>query len=100
MSIPYPNKVSSHYVYAEHRPRIFTEEGQEAFTKARDNANRLLLVAGAFKSMLIFDHTGADDSHVMLAILDRMVEMGDLRCLNPKAAGQDMVYVSAREGFG
>lgn len=65
------------YSYSTERPKLFTEEGQVMFLKIRDNADRLIDLAGA----ATFDKITArayGDSWTMLACLDRLVELGEL----------------------
>jgi hypothetical protein len=66
------------YEYAGYRPYIFTEDGQVTFLKIRDTAERLLKEAGAVRCLeLISGVTG--DSWYMLACVDRLVELGEIR---------------------
>lgn len=82
------------YQYAELRPRLFTEEGQVAFLKVRDEANRLLRLSGAVRMDRLM--LGCGDSWEMLARVDRLVELGELREITgPNVAGQDRVFVAA-----
>jgi hypothetical protein len=84
------------YHYATEKPKIFTEDGQILFLKIRDNAKRLLAQAGAVRcGELISCATG--DSWTMLACVDRMVELGELREITKDqcVAGQHRVFVDA-----
>lgn len=86
------------YSYQTERPKLFTDEGQQMFLAVRDNANRLLASAGAVRmDKAIGVVTG--DSWQMLACVDRMVELGELRELtnipvSPYVAGQYRVFVA------
>jgi hypothetical protein len=84
------------YDYQTQRPAIFTENGQRMFLKIRDNTQRLLGLAGAARlHEMISDCSG--DSWDMLACVDRMVELGEIReVTSGHVAGQDRVFVSAR----
>jgi hypothetical protein len=66
------------YSYKEERPRLFTEDGQVMFLSVRDNVKRLLNQAGAVRmDRAISGQTGS--SWEMLACVDRLVELGELR---------------------
>ena len=67
------------YSYQTQRERLFTDEGQRMFTAVRDNVRRLLKAAGAVRMQEAIQGCGGDDSWDMLACLDRMVELGDIR---------------------
>jgi hypothetical protein len=82
------------YCYQEERPWLFTEEGQVALLKVRDNAQQLLKKAGAFKTFSATAGVRACDSFKLLAVIDRLVELEELRCVNKGVAGQDEVYVA------
>ena len=84
------------YNYLTERPVIFTEEGQRMFLNIRDNAKRLLKEAGAARMQeIIKGNTGI--SWHMLACVDRLVEIGELRELtNNIVAGQHRVFVEAQ----
>lgn len=82
------------YNYQTERPTLFTEEGQELFLKIRDNAKKHLTLSGAFD----FEHVTkgiSGDSWQMLACVDRMVELKELRELSPPiCAGQYRVFTA------
>lgn len=82
------------YTYETMRPSLFTDEGQRTFLAVRDRANALLGEAGAFRLEACFRKVSGD-TFVMLASVDRMVELGELLELtNPsKVWGQDRVFV-------
>jgi len=82
------------YSYAEERPWLFTEAGQVALLKVRDNAHRLLKRAGAFKTFKATAGVSVGDSFKLLSLIDRLVELDELRCVNKGVAGQDEVYVA------
>ncbi len=65
------------YQYPTEKPKLFTEEGQVAFLKVRDHTHRLIAKAGAVQmDKAISVATG--DSWLLLACVDRMVELGEL----------------------
>jgi hypothetical protein len=84
------------YSYATERPWLFTEAGQVALLKVRDNAQQLLKTAGAFKGPRALRGVPYGDSWKSLACLDRLVELDELRRLTPvgSVAGQEEVYVA------
>jgi len=84
------------YVYEELKPRVFTETGSVMFTHIRDRIRRLLRETGAIAmGAAIGDCTG--DSWTMLACVDRLVELDELREVGQAARGQDRVFVPGPE---
>jgi hypothetical protein len=83
------------YKYEEHRPRVFTEEGQVMFLKIRDNAKHLLSLAGAVQSGKLMSGVSGD-SWTMLACIDRLVELGELREVTKDTWGQHRVFVDPK----
>jgi hypothetical protein len=75
------------YDYKQQRQRIFTEEGH------RDKTH--LKVAGAARMQEIMNGSGGGDTWDMLACVDRLVELGEIRevTMNGDVAGQDRVFV-------
>lgn len=69
------------YHYTEHRDRVFTDEGQRMFLAIRDTAKRLVNQAGAVTCSKLM--VGSGDSWLMLACIDRLVELGELRRVTP-----------------
>lgn len=80
------------YNYQKEKQKVFTEEGQLMFMQIRDNVKKLLEQSGA----VMLDNairvvTG--DSWLMLACIDRIVELGEIREIpqdNP--AGQHRIF--------
>lgn len=84
------------YSYQAVRPQLFSEEYQAAFIKVRDNAKQLLDQAGAFMSFKPFSGVSVGNTDIMLAMLDRMVELGDIReVTDANVWGQHRVFVAA-----
>jgi hypothetical protein len=87
------------YKYEENNKFLFTDKGQREFMKVRDSAFRLLAKSGAFTTLAPFEGSGANlsDSWQMLACIDRMVEIGDIREVTDrsKVSAQDRVFVKA-----
>lgn len=84
------------YDYATERPRIFTEDGQSMFLKIRDATKYLLESAGAARFQEITRKV-TGDSWMMIACVDRLVELGEIREITAPSsvAGQNRVFVSA-----
>jgi len=83
------------YGYVEQRPFVFTENGQVMFLKIRDNAAHLIKMAGAVRCQeLLRNVTG--DSWNMLACIDRLVELNELREISQAGyvAGQHRIFVA------
>lgn len=88
------------YKYETERPTLFTEEGQRMFLKIRDRSKALLAEAGAFTMGNVIRGTGGGSSWQMLACVDRLVELGEIREVTKEAdvAGQHRVFVSTDLG--
>lgn len=90
------------YNYQTERAAIFTEDGQRMFLSIRDRVSRLLKMAGAFSlSSAITGETGS--SWQMMACVDRLVELGEIRevTVPGEVWGQHRVFVDARRaGWG
>ena len=85
------------YSYATERPWLFTEDGQVCLLKARDQAFKLLDEAGAFMAFSALKKVDYGDTFKAMAILDRLVELRDVReVTGPEAWGQERVFVKAR----
>ena len=85
------------YHYETERPVIFTDEGQRMFLQIRDRVQQLLKESGAFKmEAAISGCTGSSWS--MLACVDRLVELGEIREIEQfyRHAGQDRIFVAKR----
>jgi hypothetical protein len=84
------------YSYDAEKHKIFIDEGQRRFLKVRDEANRLLDEAGAFKIFKALKGISGD-TWEMMAHVDRLVELGEIiEITGPNVAGQDRVFVSKR----
>ena len=81
------------YNYSSEKAELFTDGGQRMFIKIRDQVLRLLGIAGAVRMQEAISNIGGD-SWQMLACVDRMVELGELRELtNSDVVGQYRVFV-------
>jgi hypothetical protein len=86
------------YSYETQRANIFTEEGQRLFLAIRDRADSLLKQAGAARLQEVISGNSGD-SWDMLACVDRLVELGELREISQeRCAGQYRVFVRGRNG--
>ena len=84
------------YSYEAEKKKIFTEKGQVLFIGIRDNVKAMIKTSGA----VTMGHamslpSGAADSWEMMACIDRMVELKELREIKTSGAGQDRIFVSA-----
>jgi hypothetical protein len=84
------------YDYATQRPSVFTEDGQIMFLQIRDNAARLIAKAGAARLLEIIGGVSGN-TWDMLACVDRLVELGELREVTTgSVAGQHRVFINPR----
>ena len=81
------------YRYEELKPKIFTEEGQEMFLRIRDNVNALLKVAGVVQMQKAINGCTGDTWH-MMACVDRLVELNEIREIKTDGAGQHRIFVA------
>lgn len=86
------------YDYQTQRPNIFTEDGQVMFLAIRDNAFRLIRSSGAAMMGHIISNCGGGDSWNMLACVDRLVELDELRevALPHPCAAQHRIFISPK----
>jgi len=86
------------YNYEAQKPDLLTDVGQRMFLKFRDNVNEILKIAGAVRMAEAMNCRGVSgDSWFLLACMDRMVELGEVRELTSgDCAGQHRVFISAR----
>lgn len=83
------------YEYAKIRPQLFTDDGQRMFLKVRDNIRRLIEEAGAVRMDKAWCKVSGDSWH-LLACVDRMVELGELREIpQNNCPGQSRVFIEA-----
>ncbi|HUX16769.1 MAG TPA: hypothetical protein VMW52_09880 [Phycisphaerae bacterium] len=66
------------YDYEREKPNLFTDEGQRMFLRIRDRAHELILAAGAARMQEII-RGNSGELWEMLACVDRLVELGELR---------------------
>ena len=85
------------YSYSEERPKLFSEKGSMLYIAIRDRVNRLLKEAGAVRmAEATQDFTG--DGWLMMACLDRMVEMGEIKeVTDDDVFGQDRIFYSLKD---
>lgn len=84
------------YDYKTELPEVLTDQGQRLFLRIRDKAHGFLDSAGAFRMNEILRVAGGGSSWTMLACVDRMVELGEIREIPQiNVAGQDRVFVKA-----
>lgn len=71
------------YKYEAMKNDLFTDKGQIKFINIRDNVKNLLEQAGAVRMQEAINvETG--DNWLLLACVDRMVEIGELKEITPK----------------
>ncbi len=85
------------YQYETEKPRILTDEGQRAFLKIRDHVHACLKMTGAVsmgKAMSPPNGGGAASSWAMMACVDRLVELAEIREIKyGECAGQHRIFV-------
>lgn len=86
------------YDYIAEKPGLFTDDGQRQFLRILDHVRKLLRESGACTMGAALRGAGSGSSWQMMACVDRMVELGEIRRITPvgSCAGQDEVFVSAK----
>lgn len=68
------------YRYEDFKPRIFSEEIQGTFLRIRDRVGVLLEEAGAVSMQKLLNVPGVlGDTWLMMACVDRLIELGEIR---------------------
>lgn len=81
------------YSYKTERENIFTEEGQKMFLKIRDKSKALLGYSGAFSMEKVIQGCVGNSWH-MLACVDRLVELGEIKEITgQEVSGQNRIFV-------
>lgn len=82
------------YEYQTERAELFTEHGQIMFLKVRDEAHRLLRIAGAFRAQEILKAAGTGSTWTQMACIDRLVELKEIVELPRTCWAQYKVYTT------
>ena len=81
------------YDYLVEKHKILNDEGQRKFLKVRNRAQKLLQEAGAFKMFAALKDISGD-TWEMMAYVDRMVELGEIKEITGKEVwGQERIFV-------
>ena len=85
------------YNYGLQRANLFTDEGQRLFLLIRDKVHTLIAQSGAVRMQEIISSVSGD-TWDMMACVDRLVELGEIReVTQPNSCpAQHCVYVSAK----
>lgn len=85
------------YDYAKQKQKIFTEEGQVMFLKIRDAVHDLLKMSGAVRMDKIMGAPGlTGETWDMIACVDRLVELGEIREITVDAMGQYRIFTTTK----
>lgn len=83
------------YNYEAEKPKLFTEDGQVTFLKIRDEVVRLIKISGAVRMQEAIKGV-CGDSWLMLACVDRLVELGELtEITSSEVAGQYRIFIAS-----
>jgi hypothetical protein len=84
------------YSYEEQRAELFTDDGQRLFIAVRDHTLGLIRIAGAVQADKAMNgpHPSGCDSWGLMACIDRMVELREIKCVYQEGAWQHRVYMS------
>jgi hypothetical protein len=78
------------YDYVKEKPNVFLEENQELFLRMRDNILKMLNSTGAFQTSFALTESG--DTFLMLAVVDRLEEIHDIKLVYSDKSIQRNVY--------
>lgn len=84
------------YDYKTEKREVFKEENQMLFIKIREKAHHLLNIAGAVTMdnlATLPDGIGCADSFTMLACVDRLVELGEIKEIYNPGRTQSIVFI-------
>lgn len=83
------------YVYEAEKKIVFTDNGQREFLRVRDFCKRMIQQAGAVQAGKAMSQANLGDSWSMMACVDRLVELGELREVTDpdRCAWQHRVFV-------
>jgi len=88
------------YDYQNIRDQIFTDRGQRDYLRIWKHVEKMLAKTGAFRMKEIQDapvSLGKNGGWYRMALVDRMVELGEIRELTPTGtSGQDRVFVTTK----
>lgn len=84
------------YNYDTEKPYTLTDEGQRKCFTVRNVADHALKIAGAVRADVLMTAAGSGDSFKLMACVDRLVEIGELREIPTHGAWQHRVFVSGR----
>ena len=85
------------YVYKDLKSRLFSDEGQRMLLKVRDFVQDALKKTGAVRMQEAIAAAGGGDSWTMLACVDRLVELGEIKeVTDGDVAAQHRVFVCSR----
>lgn len=85
------------YDYKKQKHVVFEEENQKLFLGIRDAIQAKLKISGAItqnNAICLPKDVGAADSWTMLACVDRLVELGEIRKVEN---GRNPIYVSVHD---
>lgn len=86
------------YKYEEIKTRLFDDDGQRMLLKIRDHVHKTLVISGAITMGKAIAASCGGDSWTMLACVDRLVELGEIReIMYGEVAGQHRIFVSERD---
>lgn len=85
------------YSYDAVKPLLFRDEAvQRAIIQTRDNVLRMINETGAVRGYAAFQGVDIIDSYIKAAIMDRIVELGDIIPVGDKhTEPEDRIYISA-----
>jgi hypothetical protein len=81
------------YNYETEKSKIFTDEGQRLFLAIRDKVKTLLNNSGAARMQEIISGN-CGNSWLMLACVDRLVELNEIKEISQNTAGQYRVFIA------
>lgn len=81
------------YKYEDEKRKLFTDEGSRQFHAMLKHCQAMLVESEAFTMAAAMRCPGIGDTWEMMACVDRMVELGEVREVPTKGAAQNRVFV-------
>lgn len=81
------------YNYYDYKQRLMTEKGQELLFAALRGIRKACETAGACRAFSGLVDVDYGDTFTAMAILDRLIELKEIREVTVGVAGQDRVFV-------
>jgi len=87
------------YNYSQLKSALFTEEKQKLFLAIRDQVHYMLSISGAItmeSASNLPENIGSASNWEMMACVDRLVELGELKEIHTTGIHNDRIFVKGK----